>query len=327
MTDEQQSQSRFRKLLGIGLFIYLQIAGALSAIAVLSFLGHFIQFDWRSTLSQIFGAWNSLVRPTATLVLDICVVTPLRHIGISIVISPALRDYIAAGVAFLACCVRAETKPVGLLARSWFVDTLDDWIGFLRFGLRANLREVPTSFMHLLFFIPLRILLLIAVPVLWVCSLIGWALWKLSTHDRDEALQSDLRSIARASSIELGYAGSVLRTAAWFSIVSLTRAAISFVLAVVIILFNLLFPIVMVAVMILLWPLGVLATLLLPTPVGVWAVAISARIATQMTDEEVIKLKQLVRSQRAARWGVAACTLIPMAYVFVALAVNYTILS
>jgi len=91
----------------LGFAIYEHISAILAAIALAAFIGHFINFDWRGAINQLFSAWDAVVRPTVKQILDITIVRPLArlfnwHINIPVLV----RDYIAVGLVFLMSFVR-----------------------------------------------------------------------------------------------------------------------------------------------------------------------------------------------------------------------------
>lgn len=117
--------------LGLGYVFYQQFASVIGAFALIAYLGHFFEFDWRGTLSNLIGMWDSHVRPAVKWLLDATLIAAAwKAFHVEIVLSPAQRDYLAVGLVLVFSVLRAPywkehrlgrtfLQTLGSLARDW----------------------------------------------------------------------------------------------------------------------------------------------------------------------------------------------------------------
>jgi hypothetical protein len=127
----EQIQSSGPRGLGLSYVLYQQIASVIGAFALIAYFGHFIAFDWRGALADLIGVWDSHVRPAVKWLLNETVVAlAWRAFHVEIVLSPAQRDYLAAGLVLVFSVLRAQyweehrlgrtfLQTLGSLARDW----------------------------------------------------------------------------------------------------------------------------------------------------------------------------------------------------------------
>src|SRR5262245_32181229 len=107
-----------RSAVKIGWAVYQQVAAILSAFALIAFLSHFIDFDWRGPLRLLVGVWNETVRPAERWLLHALITVPLSWIGRNFEVSQPVRDYLAVGMVLWVSMIRASVRGTGDFARS-----------------------------------------------------------------------------------------------------------------------------------------------------------------------------------------------------------------
>lgn len=119
--------------LGWGYVIYQQIVGILGALALLSFIGNFVDFDWRGAVRSLMDVWDATVRPAMKLVTDVTVVPLLKALfKFEFEVPVIVRDYLAVGLVLFAGSFRAahaEARRQGLSTGEFFRNLFTRYLG------------------------------------------------------------------------------------------------------------------------------------------------------------------------------------------------------
>ncbi len=68
--ESRQEAADTLRGIGLGYVVYQQVAGVLGAFALIAFLRHYLEIDWRGALLDLISVWDAYVRPAVKVILD-----------------------------------------------------------------------------------------------------------------------------------------------------------------------------------------------------------------------------------------------------------------
>jgi hypothetical protein len=329
-TSDSHSPSDPKRGYRLAFFVYQNITGLLGALSIAAFLGHFIEFDWRGMLAQLFGVWDSSVRPTVKLLFDATIIAACAklfkwHIAIPLM----LRDYISAGVVLTLSGVRAERRPLSHIIptlASLKADVLE-WL-----QLTGNVaRSAYLAVLYTAIFVGASLeIVLDLTRILWAAILAILArlvcaakaepyIYYTLFLDEAELLNRSSSHLFKRRTALAGILGAVIRL-----LQLLAWTGVRFSLA---LFFVVLFVLTIMLVLIL-WPFVMFGNLLLLAPIGdrlfLGMERFIFRRITHQPWDEAERSKQIWQGRASRRWT-ALGTPLPLLYLLLAVVINHLI--
>ncbi len=304
--------------------IFQHISAMLTALAVLALIAHFIVLDWRGAMAQLFNVWNSTVRPQLHYILHVVVETPLQWLGISIVIPNIVRDYVAVGIAINLTFIRAEGgqfwAPFAFLAKP---DSIRDSIRALKYpALFAGI-----CIYQLLVRLTAFLTLVIALPLQMLSTYASKAIFPFPPGEIDESHSGQptatLKENCRLNVLVSRFLtrlilSATLQLGRW--LLALLLGVLCTILAWPIALMLLA---ILIAMSISLWPIMFIVYAFSAGHIGDRLILLLGSMAMRSSDQST--LRENLSKNRHQRWRTAEAVLLPVAYLLIALIVNYLI--